>query len=328
MKSSLFSLLLLVLLITASCKESENPVNKDFDVDFKEEMRTFVKEIGAFARNQDPDFILIPQNGHRLVSSTAEDDGEPVMSYLNAVDGLGQEDLYYGYDNDDQATPASETEYMEYFLDLGLDAGKTILVTDYTSTPTKMDDSFSKNTANDYASFAADHRELDNIPSYPDPIRNENSDDILSLSDAQNFLYLINPDGFTSKAAFLNAVAATSYDVIIMDAYFGDSIFTSSELDQIKTKANGGSRLVISYMSIGEAEDYRYYWQSDWKVGSPEFILTENPDWEGNYKVTYWEDNWKDIIFGNANSYTQKLLNAGFDGAYLDIIEGFEFFEE
>ena len=36
----------------------------------------------------------------------------------------------------------------------------------------------------------------------------------------------------------------------------------------------------------------------------------------------------KQYIFGTDDSYTQHLLNIGFDGAYLDIIEGFEYFED
>ncbi len=46
---------------------------------------------------------------------------------------------------------------------------------------------------------------------------------------------------------------------------FHDGIeFTSVEINQLKSKANGGTRLVISYISIGEAEEYRYYWNSNW----------------------------------------------------------------
>ena len=80
-------------------------------------------------------------------------------------------------------------------------------------------------------------------------------------------------------------------------------------------------------MSIGEAEDYRYYWQSSWKIGSPDWIEKENPDWEGNYKVKYWEKGWQDIIYGNNDSYLKKILDTGFDGVYLDIIDAFEYFE-
>ena len=31
-------------------------------------------------------------------------------------------------------------------------------------------------------------------------------------------------------------------------------------IEELKIKNNGGKRLVITYLSIGEAEDYRFYW--------------------------------------------------------------------
>jgi cysteinyl-tRNA synthetase, unknown class len=106
-----------------------------------------------------------------------------------------------------------------------------------------------------------------------------------------------------------------------------DAAFTSGEISQLKTKSNGGTRIVISYMSIGEAEDYRFYWLPSWSPGSPSWIVRENPDWAGNYIVQYWQKEWQDIIFGNDSSYLKKIIDAGFDGVYLDIIDGFEYFE-
>ena len=112
-----------------------------------------------------------------------------------------------------------------------------------------------------------------------------------------------------------------------MDLFFDDIEFNSTEINQLKLKNNGGKRLLISYMSIGEAEDYRYYWDNSWSVGSPSWIQAENPDWEGNYKVKYWESEWQDIIYGNDESYLKKIIDANFDGVYLDIIDAFEYFE-
>jgi cysteinyl-tRNA synthetase len=80
-------------------------------------------------------------------------------------------------------------------------------------------------------------------------------------------------------------------------------------------------------MSIGEAEDYRYYWQSDWEVGNPDWLAEENPDWEGNYKVKYWDSDWQSIFYGNDASYLKKITDAGFNGVYLDIIDAFEYFK-
>lgn len=93
-------------------------------------------------------------------------------------------------------------------------------------------------------------------------------------------------------------------------------------------KANTGSRLLISHMSIGEAEDYRPYWNASWLQEVPSWIIAENPDWKGNFKVKYWDKEWQSIIYGNDQSYLKKILDAGFDGAYLDIIDAFNYFED
>ena len=319
---ALFALSLLI----SSCGGDENPVPEGLDL--RQEMREFVIGISANARQRDTDFIVIPQNGIELVSVNGEEGGMPHVAYLAAIDGNGQEDLFYGYDRDDRATPSADNAYLRAFLDISQEAGNTILVTDYCSTPANMDDSYAKNAAQGYTSFAASQRELDNIPGYPTALQGENAGAITTLSQVQNFLYLINPDQFASKAAFIDAVTARNYDLIIMDLYFHDgSTFSAAEVDQLRAKANGGSRLVIAYMSIGEAEDYRYYWQQNWNNNPPAWLDEENPDWEGNYKVRYWEEDWQAVIFGNQDAYLSKILNAGFDGVYLDIIDAFEYYE-
>jgi len=312
----------LLIIIPAAC-------HRDIpDLDFKQEMRNFVQAVSTYAKAANPGFIIIPQNGQELITLNGDNKGTADLTYLSFIDGQGREDLFYGYDDDNQATPSEETEYMTDFLDLAKETGVIILVTDYCSSTSKMDDSYSKNNSRGYVSFAASHRELDNIPSYPASISGENSAEISSLNEIKNFLYLINPEQYDSKQDFINAVTSTNYDLLIMDLFFNEEPFTSSEVESLRNKANGGKRLVISYLSIGEAEDYRYYWKTSWKKGDPEWLYKENPDWEGNYKVKYWMDEWKQIIFGGDDSYLDKIIDAGFDGVYLDIIDAFEYFEE
>jgi len=218
---------------------------------------------------------------------------------------------------------------MAAFMDIAEANGVEVLVTDYCYTPALMDDSYEKNNNAGYISFAADHRELDNIPFYPETPYNVNTDDIASLSEAKNFLYLLNPGSFGSKNAFLSAVGNADYDVLIIDLFYeGTEPLTKSEIDALKEKSGGASRLVIAYMSIGEAEDYRYYWDGDWMKTAPSWLAGENPDWQGNYKVRYWDETWQEIIYGNDNSYLKKIIDAGFDGVYLDIIDAYEYFED
>jgi cysteinyl-tRNA synthetase, unknown class len=320
---------ILLIFTSFSCKKEDDNGNKTPDnIDFKQEMRNFVIGISRYAKSSNPKFLIIPQNGIELVTDDGKETGNPNSSYLNAIDGNGQEDLFYGYSNDDQATSSSDNSYLRTFLDISKNAGKTILVTDYCSTHSKMDNSYTQNHAANYISFAADHRDLNDIPIYPNPIYAENNSVVTSISSVKNFLYLINPENFSTKESFINAVTATNFDLLIMDLFFNDNeAFTSTEIGQLKSKSNGGKRIVIAYMSIGEAENYRYYWQTTWRVKNPKWIAGENPDWPGNFKVWYWEKEWQDIIYGNDSSYTKKILNANFDGVYLDIIDAFEYFE-
>lgn len=312
------------LIFLISCDKTDSDSIPEYD--YKQEMREFVIGISQYAKAVNPDFAVIPQNGIELVTEDGEASGNPAVAYLNAIDGNGQEDFLYGYDSDNIETPSAVTAYLKSYLDVSKAAGNTILAIDYCSTLSKMDDSYDQNNTNGYISFAADQRNLNAIPVHA--VYQENDNDINQLSQAKNFLYLINAENFASKVDFINAVKATNYDAVIVDLYFNDgTAFTSSEINQLKTKANGGKRMVICYMSIGEAEDYRYYWHNSWLSNKPDWLKAENPDWPGNYKVKYWNADWQQIIYGNDASYLKKILNAGFDGVYLDIIDAFEYFE-
>jgi len=314
-----FLFLFLIITTLFSCGVDFN----DDSIDYREEMRSFVQEISVFAKDQNPDFAVIPQNGHPLILRN----GNPANDYLNAVDGLAQESLFFGYSKDDQPTPATETNQLLKLLNIGKQAGKTILVTDYCFTSFKVNNSYNQNNSLGYLSFAAPDRNLTEIPSRPMALPGLNDEQISNLSEAKNFLYLLNMSEFESRTNFINSVRNTNYDVIIMDAFYGGRMFTPQEVEQLRQKENGGKRMVISYMSIGEAEDYRFYWQDNWNVGSPEWLVQENPNWDGNYKVMYWHPEWKSIIYGTEDSYLQRIIDADFDGVYLDIIDGFEFFE-
>lgn len=137
------------------------------------------------------------------------------------------------------------------------------------------------------------------------------------LAAVNDFLYqLQNLD--------LAAIGHSAYDLVVMD-YSADGSqegeFTAAQIAALK-HSPGVEKILLAYLSIGEAEDYRFYWQDWWQPGNPSWLDEENPDWPGNYKVRYWDPGWQAIIF----SYTDRLLDAGFDGAYLDIIDACEYY--
>ena len=113
-------------------------------------------------------------------------------------------------------------------------------------------------------------------------------------------------------------LSRTAYDVVVIDAFFGGDRKAVAELQR---KPLGGRRIVLSYLSIGEAEDYRYYWAQCCKGHRPDWVLSENKQWRGNFRVRYWHPEWKAIIYESANSYLKRIADAGFDGVYLDRID-------
>ena len=85
-----------------------------------------------------------------------------VPEYLDHVDGTGQEDIYYGYDEDDVGTPTSVTAELEQYLDRFRERGKLVLTIDYATSADKVDDAYVRSTENGYVPFVTT-RELDRL---------------------------------------------------------------------------------------------------------------------------------------------------------------------
>jgi cysteinyl-tRNA synthetase len=236
--------------------------------------------------------------------------------YLNAIDGLEAEILFYN---------------MNYVLDSNklntlrlLKTSKKIIISEYVANNDDIQDAINKNYNEGFICFVrtVDNFHYNQIPNF---IPNTNSLDILNLSDAQNCLYLLNSENFSTKEEMINAISSTNYDLVLIDLFFKGEAFTYDEINSLKTKANGGKRLVISYINIGAAETFRYYWNSNWKLGNPAWIKKKYEGYDDEYWVEFWNNEWQDIIYGNDNSYIKKIIDAGFDGAFLDNVEAYYF---
>jgi cysteinyl-tRNA synthetase len=103
----------------------------------------------------------------------------------------------------------------------------------------------------------------------------------------------------------LARLAASPADMLVIDHSRNGragGIFTATEIERLKRRPDGRPRTVIAYLSIGEAEDYRYYWRPEWKVVPPDWLHSENCRWPSNYLVRYWMEGWQDIIYRDASS--------------------------
>ncbi len=289
-------------------------------------MRNFVVQIKNWVKQYNPDGVVIVQNGYDLLTVDGMPDGPFATSYVNAIDGQAVEDLFYGWYDDNEPTPEEEQLWVFGYLDRLVSIGKPVFSTDYVWDEWKIDDQIAQALDRGYIPFPTPCRELNCIPYYPPEPVNQNADDVTDLSQVMNYLYLINPENFETRKQFINTLKATNYDMLVIDATFDGKRFLKKKfINQLKTKANGGKRLVIAYLSIGEAEDYRWYWNKrSWQKIKDEVLGPENPYWEGNYLVKYWDKRWKKII----KAYVRKIMRAGFDGVFLDKVDAFETWEE
>ncbi len=144
-----------------------------------------------------------------------------------------------------------------------------------------------------------------------------------------SFGYVLQSDSLSeSKLAAVQKLANCDRDWIILDGRFsGDEPWSKADLKEIR--ACRPNKKILAYLSIGEAEDYRPYWQAGWmKKGqltsdAPHWLGKENTEWHGNFRVRYWESDWQNLML----SQVDEIMKEGFDGVYLDIVDGFETFE-
>lgn len=301
-----------MLMVSISNFSTDDESKKEI---YLERMRELIREV---RNNTDPNRILITQNGNRLYFKGNKLD----ENFMKVTNGTTQESLYYGYDFKlTNPTPKDEKEYLLSLLNPIRKAGKPVFGINYGKGTKAREFLKKENVKTNFVN------EL--IPVYEAtdgyvPIENFNSNDINSLNDVKTFLLLLNPEKFKNVDDYYNYLKNTDYDLLIIEVSHNEKYMSKSQIEALKTKKNGGKRIVIAYFSIGEAGNYRNYWKKEWKTKRPSWIVEENKNWPGDYMVKYWSPEWKAIV----KEYQKMLDNMGVDGYLLDTVDTYYYFEE
>jgi hypothetical protein len=112
---------------------------------YRDEMRHFIQAISRYSHQFHPNFIIVPQNGLSLLTTNGEPEGVLISEYLTAIDGVGQEELFFGFLGDDEPTPEDITSDWLSFLNKIQALGKAVLITDYCSNTFNIKNSFERN---------------------------------------------------------------------------------------------------------------------------------------------------------------------------------------
>lgn len=137
------------------------------------------------------------------------------------------------------------------------------------------------------------------------------------------------------------------FDLLVVD-YSRDGTaagaWTTEKVAAMRHRPGRKPRIVLAYLSIGEAESYRPYWRAHWRIRRPAWLGQENAEWPGNFAVRYWDPGWASLHFDAEPTllrrvlpgllpglYTEplldRILDAGFDGVFLDKVDAFEDWE-
>ena len=250
-------------------------------------MREFVKEI---RNNTSSSKIIISQNGNELYFKNNKID----ENFFKITDGTTQESLYYGDILKFNVATSKEAnnELLKLLLPIRK-KGKPIFVINYGKGEKKRNflkqESLKTNFINELLpSFS--------LNDFYKPINDYNTNDIHNLNEVKNYLCLLNPEKFSNMNEYYQALKNTNYDLLLIEVSYANIFFNREQIEGLKVKKNGGKRIVIAYLSIGEAEDYRFYWKKEWNKNKPDWIVSENENWSGNYIVKYWKLEWKEII--------------------------------
>lgn len=114
-----------------------------------------------------------------------------------------------------------------------------------------------------------DSRTADSHPAAP-----ANADANRALAPIRQLLGQARSWSYQLQGYDMRQLSASTADILVLDDTVGadsQGRRTTAPVRQLQVKPDGGRRIVLAYLSIGEAEEYRHYWK-------PEWIETAEPD--------------------------------------------------
>ncbi len=274
-------------------------------------MQDLVIEISRYAKTRKPGFLIVPQNASKLVYEKGDPYSRRHAGYFDAIDAIGIEGLFY---NGTLEPDSLRIAVLDTFA-----RQKKVFISDYVVNKADAPSALEMIRKHGFVPMVRTPENFDyvRIPGKPAPrgVRN--------IAEVTNYLYLINGSRYADKQSFIEAVSGSGYQLAIIDLFFHGEAFTADEIAQMRKLPGGGQRILLGYVNIGAAENWRHYWKKDWKIGAPGFLHRPYHGYKDEAWVKFWDPAWKQILAGKPSSYVDMLIAAGFDGAYLDNVEAY-----
>ncbi|MGB0684272.1 MAG: hypothetical protein ACPGOV_16325 [Magnetovibrionaceae bacterium] len=299
-------------------------------VDWREELRVFVQRLGDYARGLNPQFVVLGRDGLDLLEKFEDGDETrraPARAYIQSLDGIIVNGLWAGRRQFGQADIADVVRIRREKVDLAAESGLRVLTWDATEDPILMGQIYLDSEAEGFVPFVSDSRFGNRLPAFPPKPPGENPNNVLALEQVRNYLMLDDSTAFGTQAQYAFAMHDLNHDMLVVDVMHGRQPLQRGAIERMKYKKIGARRLVLAKLNLTIASRSMYYWQIDWREGSPYWIAAPVPGDPDSYRIEYWRPEWQATIFGNATSFVYGLWTLGFDGVVLEGLDTFRYFE-
>ncbi len=118
-----------------------------------------------------------------------------------------------------------------------------------------------------------------------------------------------------------SSISKTNFNIVVVDYSYDGSDSKALNATEVEEMKSGG-KIVLAYMNVGYAEEWRFYWN---KIKNATFVGNDDTRWRGEHLILDFDNP----IWENAmHQYVSKIKNAGFDGVYLDGVDAYKSFQD
>jgi len=121
-----------------------------------------------------------------------------------------------------------------------------------------------------------------------------------------------------TKDIQLSEIEQSNFELAVIDyssTGTDENTFTRQQIEKART--TGCAKRMVAIINVGNAENYRFYWQASWQQTLPGFIAEQDSTNPSSYFVKFWDPAWQQIVYQTID----KAIAQGFDGVYLTNID-------
>ena len=223
-------------------------------------MQDLVVEISQYAKKKRPGFLIVPQNAAKLLYEKGDPYSRRHPKYNDAIDAMGIEGLFYN--------GTLEPDSLRMAILDTFSRHKKVLVSDFVQDKADGANALQNIETHGFVPLVRTRDNFDYVKIPGRPARPAAEE----IGQVSNYLYLINGSRYADKQAFIDAVSNSTYQLAIIDLFFHGEAFTRDEISKMQRLPQGGKRILLGYVNIGAAENWRPYWNPSWIIGSPDFL--------------------------------------------------------